>query len=108
MSYDMHGAFDMGKPAYFQAPWKMNPDNPYIKTGYEIETVINDYIKSGITPKSLVVGIPLYARTMKLNQLGDKFGLYETVTGTGFGQFEDGIFDYKCLVNSAECIIAPE
>lgn len=51
-----------------------------------------------MSAKQLVVGIPLYARTMQVSS-GTDGGLFAKVIGTGFGDYEKGILDYKCIMN---------
>ena len=100
MNYDYHGSFDVG-PAYFQA----NYDFSNIGThkvgkdeGWSIKSSMENYIAHGVPAKKLVAGIPLYARTMTVTG-GTNGGLFQTVTGAGFGDYENGILDYKCIVN---------
>jgi chitinase len=59
---------------------------------------VETYINNGLNCRQLVVGIPLYARTMQVSS-GTDGGLFAKVIGTGFGDYEKGIFDYKCLMN---------
>lgn len=101
MNYDYHGGWDEGSPAYFQA----NYDFSNIGTaevgeaeGWSIKSGINSYIANGVPARKLVVGIPLYARTMTVSS-DVNGGLLQTVTGAGFGDYEKGILDYKCIVN---------
>ena len=101
MTYDYHGSWDAGSPAYFQANYdfqnvgsaKVGKDE-----GWSIKGSVNAYTAAGIPAKKLVVGIPLYARTMTVSS-GTNGGLLQTVTGAGFGDYENGILDYKCIVN---------
>jgi chitinase len=99
MSYDMHGAYDTNGPAYFQAAWKMNDDNPYLSTGYDVVTGLNTYLSNGVPANKLVAGVPIYGRSMAVSSLGNDYGLYANVTGAGFGDYDAGIMDYKCIVN---------
>ena len=99
MSYDIHGAFDVGNAASFQAPWEMNTDNPYYSKHEDIKSGVAAYINAGVPSKELVIGLPLYARIVNTTTVGDNAGLYSTVTGAGFGDYEAGIIDYKCLIN---------
>ncbi len=99
MSYDIHGAFDVSKPASFQATWEMNTDNPYYDQHEDIKSGIAAYKTANVPASKLVIGLPLYARTMAISSLGSKNGLYSNVTGVGFGDYENGVLDYKCLIN---------
>lgn len=101
MSYDYHGGFDVGAPAYFQSAYDFSNtgSNKVGKDeGWSIKSSVETYISHGIQAKQLVVGIPLYVRTMQVSS-GTDGGLFAKVVGTGFGDYEKGILDYKCLVN---------
>lgn len=106
MAYDMHGAFDAKSD--FQAPWGMETASPYASTHYDIQSAMNAYIAYGVPARKLVLGIPAYGRAMKVSSL-DNYGLYQTVTGTPSGDYDDassgptGVFLYKCIINSAAC-----
>ena len=45
-----------------------------------------------------MAGIPLYAWTMTVASATNG-GLFQTVTGAGFGDYENGFLDYKCIIN---------
>ncbi len=102
MSYDYHGAWE-STPAYFQATQDFSNVDGYEigqSRGMSIKNATDAYIKSGISPKKLVVGIPLYGRSMTVNAINhNSIGLLENVTGTGLKDYEAGILDYKCIVN---------
>lgn len=106
MAYDMHGAFDAKSD--FQAPWGMETTSPYASTHYDIQSAMNAYIGYGVPASKLVLGVPAYGRAMKVASL-DNYGLYQTVTGTPSGDYDDassgptGVFLYKCIINSAAC-----
>lgn len=101
MNYDYHGSWDAGNPAYFQANYafqntgsnKVGKDE-----GWSIKSSMDTYISRGVPAKKLVAGIPLYARTMTVAS-STNGGLFQSVTGAGFGDYENGILDYKCIVN---------
>jgi chitinase len=101
MSYDYHGGFDVGSPAYFQSAYDFsNTGNNKVgkEEGWCIKSSSETYISNGVSAKQLVVGIPLYVRTMQVSSGADG-GLFAKVVGTGFGDYEQGILDYKCLTN---------
>ncbi|MDQ5919947.1 MAG: chitinase [Pseudomonadota bacterium] len=104
MSYDYHGAYDNSKPAYFHANYDF-ANIPLDKqadvgqtSGWSIKAVVAAYQANGITAKKLVLGLPAYARTMSVSG-GTNGGLLQAVSGAGFGDYEAGVLDYKCLVN---------
>ena len=101
MNYDYHGAYEDNKPAYFQANYDFQnvEQNEVGQTnGWSVKSSLATYIANGVAAKKLVVGIPLYARTMKVNS-GNNGGLFAAIAGAGFGDYEAGILDYKCIVN---------
>lgn len=106
MAYDMHGAFD--STSDFQAPWNMQTNDPYESTGYAINLALNQYISFGVPANKIVVGIPAYGRAMEISTLNN-YGLYQPVTGTPTGDYDDGssgatgVFLYKCIINPTTC-----
>ncbi|WP_245806427.1 glycosyl hydrolase family 18 protein [Francisella halioticida] len=66
--------------------------------GWSIHDSIDAYIKAGVPAKKLIVGLPLYARSMAVDS-DVNGGLFQVITGSGLGDYENGVFDYKCLVN---------
>lgn len=103
MTYDYHGAYDQDA-AYFHANYDF-ANVPSEKqaavgqtSGWSAKAVIAAYINSGVDAKKLVVGLPIYARTMKVTNNTDG-GLLQPILGAGFGDYENGILDYKCLIN---------
>ncbi len=109
MAYDMHGAFDNPNPADFQASWSMEPNSPYVNKSYDTVDAINKYTSYGVPVNKLVLGIPAYGRAMQINGIGSNFGLYQPITGTPIGEFDDsstgntGVFSYKCIINPNIC-----
>jgi chitinase len=101
MNYDYHGGYDVGNPAYFQATYDFPNvgDNKVGKDeGWSIKNSVETYIANGIKSRQIVVGIPLYARTMQVSS-SINGGIFAKVIGTGFGDYEQGILDYKCIMN---------
>lgn len=103
MTYDYHGAYDQDA-AYFHA----NYDFANVPTdkqaavgqtnGWSVKDVVAAYQANGIVAKKLVVGLPIYARTMQVTNSANG-GLLQPITGAGFGDWEAGVLDYKCLMN---------
>ncbi|MEN9946582.1 MAG: hypothetical protein RLZZ293_968, partial [Pseudomonadota bacterium] len=101
MNYDYHGAYDTGGAAYFQANYDFQNTTGYKvgqTEGWSIKDAISTYTANGVVANKLVVGLPLYARTMTVSSATNG-GLLQNVTGAGFGDYENGVLDYKCLVN---------
>ena len=103
MSYDYHGAYDQDA-AYFHANYDF-ANVPVEKqaavgqnTGWSIKAVTAAYQAQGIEAKKLVIGLPIYARTMQVTNATDG-GLLQPITGAGFGDYVEGVLDYKCLIN---------
>lgn len=101
MNYDYHGGWDAGAPAYFQAAYafsNVGSNKVGVTEGWSIQDSMTSYTSNGVPAKKLVAGIPLYVRTMNA-AAGSNGGLFQTVTGAGFGDYETGVLDYKCLIN---------
>lgn len=104
MNYDYHGAYDNTMPAYFQANYDFaNVPSQFADatgqtSGWSIKDSMAAYQQRGVNSKKLVVGLPIYARTMKVSS-DTNGGLFQTVSGAGFGDWETGVLDYKCLLN---------
>ena len=103
MSYDYHGAYDQDA-AYFHSNYDFAnvPANKQAAvgqtTGWSIKAVTAAYQANGVEAKKLVIGLPIYARTMQVTSAIDG-GLLQPITGAGFGDYEKGVLDYKCLIN---------
>ncbi|MFN8769701.1 MAG: glycoside hydrolase family 18 protein [Neisseriaceae bacterium] len=100
MNYDYNGSWS--SQAYFQAMYDFQNVNGHEEVGesqgWSIKDSLAAYVANGVLAKNLIVGIPLYARTMKVSSATNG-GLFQTVSGSGFGDYEDGILDYKCIIN---------
>jgi len=89
--------------ADFHSPWKLSPNSPHYNGGnsfyYCVERTLALYQDMGIAPKKLAMGIPNYARSMIVNQLGEFAGLYQPVVGTPLGDFgnADGLFSWDTI-----------
>jgi chitinase len=63
----------------------------------------------GVSPKKLVVGIPLYGRMMSITSAGEHKGLYQPITGTPQGEWDNiqsgftGLLDYRCIIDDTGC-----
>lgn len=101
LSYDYHGGFDLNRPAYFIANYDFsNTGNNQVHQdlGWSIKDAIKVFREQGVPLKKLSLGMVLYARTMQVTEETNG-GLFSKVIASGFGDYERGVFDYKCLTN---------
>lgn len=108
MAYDYHGAFDMPNASDHMSAMKTDPspNDPYAKDPvlkhYNVEDSVSEYLALGFDKKQLIVGVPAYWRT-EIVASDKNNGLYQAITGTPTGQFDNtGVFDYAC-VREEEC-----
>lgn len=111
MNYDYHGNFSKNTPSYFQAdssfaniPSTINVQG--MSEGWSITDSVKTYIEQGIPSNKIIVGIPLYARTMgvAVSSNLNYGGLFQNVTGIGVDDPDNqggstDMIDYKCIVN---------
>eukprot|EP01114_Cavostelium_apophysatum_P000199 TRINITY_DN101_c0_g1_i1.p1 TRINITY_DN101_c0_g1~~TRINITY_DN101_c0_g1_i1.p1 ORF type:complete len:558 (+),score=151.59 TRINITY_DN101_c0_g1_i1:288-1961(+) len=107
MTYDFHGAFDQSQqPPFdvtdFMSAMQTSPQSPFYQSQllrqYDVIDPINAYLKLGFSSNQLAVGIPAYGRLVMIEQIGSTYGLYQTITGTPNGQYDNtGVFDYRCI-----------
>jgi chitinase len=94
MTYDYHGTWE--NTSNFNAPLFDSKSNPAHGQGLDINDTINGYLKAGVPPHKLVLGVPFYGRgwagVPNING-----GLYQTSTGPAAGTYEQGIDDYHVL-----------
>lgn len=58
----------------------------------------------GIKPSQIILGIPTYGRLVAVSGAGTTHGLYQPITGTPKGEYDDtGVFDYRCIVSHDDC-----
>jgi chitinase len=99
ITYDMHGAWNTTGPTNFQAPLYVSPDDPSAaEFRISVDTAVSGYLKMGVPPKKLVVGIPFYGRGWT-GVPNTNNGLYQSAASMkpAPGLFEAGIEDYKKL-----------
>jgi chitinase len=94
MAYDYAGSWDgtCGHQANLY-PSKNNPGT----TPFSTDQAVRDYIRHGVPPRKMVIGMPLYGRAF-CNTHGPGHG-YE---GGGEGSWEAGIWDYKVFRTSLD------
>ena len=98
MSYDFSGAFDLTNLAHqtnlFASSW-----DPATK--YTTDKGVKALLGQGVTPGKIVVGAAMYGRGwtgVKNSQAGNPFT--GTATGPVSGTWENGVVDYRDIVNN--------
>lgn len=95
MTYDYHGAWE--NQTNHHSPLYPSPEDPSAQRGrFCIDYSVNTYLNSGISPKKIVLGLPLYSRAWA-GVNGQNGGLYQNATHSAKGTWEPGILDYADL-----------
>ncbi|KAH8691035.1 endochitinase 1 precursor [Phaeosphaeriaceae sp. PMI808] len=89
MAYDYSTSQD--SVSGHHANWNHSFSNPGA-TPFDSKQAISDYIKAGIAPGKIVVGMPLYGRSFANTE-----GPGKPFSGVGKGRWEPGLHDYKDL-----------
>lgn len=115
MTYDFHGSWDQGQTgSNFMAAMALDPvlDPSYkdsVLKFYNVIDALKAYTDRGVAAEKLVVGIPIYGRMVSIAAAGAHQGLYQTITGTPEGEWDNqqsgftGMLDYACIVDKTEC-----
>ncbi|MBE3049955.1 glycoside hydrolase family 18 protein [Candidatus Bathyarchaeota archaeon] len=89
MAYDFAGSWD--QTTAHQANLYPSSDKPE-STPFSAVGALDYYIKKGVAPSKMVVGMPLYGRAFE-----NTAGPGSPFQGVGQGTWEQGIYDYKNL-----------
>lgn len=117
MTYDFHGSWDQKSQVAsdFMSAMQLDPLNdPTAKENsflsqYDITHAIQAYLNRGIPAAKIIVGIPIYGRMINIATNGTTKGLYQTITGTPQGEWDNqqsgftGMIDYHCIVDRTTC-----
>lgn len=115
MTYDFHGSWDQGQTGSdFMSAMALDPKNDPTYTQpisgqYNVIDALKAYTNAGVPTEKLVVGIPIYGRMMTIQSAGETQGLYQTITGTPQGEWDNqqsgftGMIDYACIVDKTIC-----
>ena len=115
MTYDFHGSWDQGEiGSDFLSAMALDPEldptynNPVLGK-YNVIDAMKAYTDLGVNPNKLVLGIPVYGRMVNILSQGPYLGLYQPITGTPQGEWDNqqsgftGMIDYACIVDKTKC-----
>lgn len=89
MAYDYAGSWD--STSGYTANVFPSPSNT-VATKFNTDQAVSDYIKQGISPQKIVLGLPLYGRSFEAtNGVGDSYN------GIGGGSIQSGVWLYRDL-----------
>lgn len=103
IGYDYHGAWETVTNSH--APLYANPKDPTEFKDFSIDGTITAYIKAGVKPADINLGLPLYGRGWTGVTSSTNNGMWQdaqTPAGAGFGSgtWEAGSFDYVDIVQN--------
>ncbi|UXY14266.1 glycoside hydrolase family 18 protein [Chitiniphilus purpureus] len=94
MSYDFNGLWN--KFSGHLAPFRNDPayNKPGISDKFNVVSSVEAYLKAGVPPAKLVVGIPFYGFAWKQCP-PERNGEYQDCNGKGRGTWEEGNLDFS-------------
>ncbi|MBY7734191.1 glycoside hydrolase family 18 protein [Francisella philomiragia] len=104
MSYDYHGAWDVGQVTNFNAPLYYDNRQPADVTGRETfnnVATIEAYVNAGVSPAKMNLGIPAYGRTYSNVEASTTQGLYQPFNGAAITPSGDGTLRYTEIQKNA-------
>jgi chitinase len=96
LTYDFHVPSE--PRTNFQSALFDTRKDPDRALDYNVNDVVNGYVRAGVSPRKLVVGIPFYGHGWQ-GVPNKNNGLYQPATGPAPGTYEAGSEDYKVLKN---------
>ncbi|TNV73228.1 hypothetical protein FGO68_gene2295 [Halteria grandinella] len=100
MSYDYHGSWET--QTNHQAALFGNPADPSTQGArYSADYTIQHYIQLGVPASKIVMGAPIYGRGWA-GVGATNNGLFQSASGASSGTWENGIFDYKDLLQRTQ------
>jgi len=103
IGYDYHGGWE--KVTNHNAPLYANRKDPTEFKDFSIDSTITAYIKAGVKPADINLGMPFYGRGWTGVSSSSNNGLWQdgqapTGTGIGSGTWEGGSFDFVDIVQN--------
>jgi chitinase len=97
MTYDFHGAWEVGTVTAHQAGLYDNADP--IDGDYNMDSAVQTLLEAGVPADKIVPGLPFYGRSFAGVSGGDN-GFGAPFSGAGPGSFEGGILDYRDIAEN--------
>jgi len=97
MTYDFHGAWEVGTVTAHQAGLYDNADP--IDGNYNMDSAVQTLLEAGVPADKIIPGLPFYGRSFAGVSGGDN-GFGAPFSGAGPGSFEGGILDYRDIAEN--------
>ncbi|MCP2257504.1 chitinase [Streptoalloteichus tenebrarius] len=103
--YDFHGSgsdnsWEPNRTGH-QGNLYVDKDDPY-SFHFSVENAVNEYLRAGVHPRKITVGLAFYGRGWQGVAAGDRNGEWQSATGAAPGQFQEeaGTRGYSNLIAS--------